>query len=209
MRVSSLQMLERWRNAVSSMLEAQRSTNTIAILFSGVYAVVASIVLIPGLDGSVGAGLAGLMFAIAAVDARCFVIPDELTVMAIALGLADAAIKGGDPSLQACIWAALRGVASALVFLTLRIIYRRIRGYHGMGLGDVKLAGVAGVWLAASVIPFAIEIAAVAALGSYMVRHMRSHETVQRSMRLPFGLFLAPAIWISWLLDMMIFPPAL
>ena len=43
--------------------------------------------------------------------------------------------------------ALLRGAVLALLFLGLRALYRRLRGRDGIGLGDVKLAGVAGAWL--------------------------------------------------------------
>ena len=60
--------------------------------------------------------------------------------------------------------AALRGAVLAFAFLSLLILYRRLRGRDGIGLGDVKLAGVAGVWLDWWVLPGVIEIAALAAL---------------------------------------------
>jgi len=65
----------------------------------------------------------------------------------------------------------------------------------------VKLAGVAGVWIEWSIIPIAIEIAALAALGTYLVRHWWLRRAVRPTTRLPFGLFLAPAIWIGWLFE--------
>jgi leader peptidase (prepilin peptidase) / N-methyltransferase len=141
------------------------------------------------------------MVAIASVDARRFIIPDELTAAALALGLAYAAVEDTDTWAQALAWAVLRGAIPALAFFAVRAGYRRWRGREGIGLGDVKLAGVAGVWLDWPTIPIAIEIAALAALGTYMVRHFYLRGTVRPTMRLPFGLFLAPAIWIAWILD--------
>jgi leader peptidase (prepilin peptidase)/N-methyltransferase len=85
----------------------------------------------------------------------------------------------------------------------LRIVYHRLRGRQGIGLGDVKLAGVAGVWLDWPIIPIAIEIAALAGLGTILVRHIWLHRPLSRTSRLPFGLFLAPAIWAGWLLERM------
>jgi leader peptidase (prepilin peptidase) / N-methyltransferase len=95
----------------------------------------------------------------------------------------------------------LRGAIPALAFLGVRAAYRGWRGREGIGLGDVKLAGVAGVWLDWPTIPIAIEIAALAALGAYMIRHLYLRRNVRPTTRLPFGLFLAPAIWITWMLD--------
>jgi leader peptidase (prepilin peptidase)/N-methyltransferase len=141
------------------------------------------------------------MAAIAAVDARRFIIPDELTAAALVLGLAYAAVQDADMWLQALAWSLVRGAAPALVFLGVRTGYRRWRGREGIGLGDVKLAAVAGVWLDWATIPIAIDIAAVAALGAYLVIFVCFRRTVRRTTRLPFGLFLAPAVWVAWIVE--------
>jgi leader peptidase (prepilin peptidase)/N-methyltransferase len=178
-----------------------RVGDIIAFVGAASAAVVVSVALVPDWGGVCGAGLAVLMLAIAAIDARRFIIPDELTAAALALGLVYAAVGESDTWVQPIAWSALRGATSALAFLGVRIIYRQLRGREGIGLGDVKLAGVAGAWLDWSFIPIAIEIAAVAALGTYLVRHLFFRRAVRPTMRLPFGLFLAPAIWISWILE--------
>ena len=182
------------------------------VAFAGVASVgvVVSVVLVPDWGGVWGGGLAVLMVAIAVVDARRFIIPDELTGAALALGLVYAAAGESDIWVQALAWSALRGAISALAFLGVRAVYRRLRGRDGIGLGDVKLAGVAGAWLDWPVIPIAIEIAAVAALGAYLIRHFCFRRAVRATTRMPFGLFLAPAIWIGWLLEttLFLFPSA-
>jgi leader peptidase (prepilin peptidase)/N-methyltransferase len=111
---------------------------------------------------------------------------------------------------QTLAWAVLRGFVPALAFLGVRVGYRRWRGREGIGLGDVKLAGVAGVWLDWTTIPVAIEIAALAALGTYLIMHLYFHRTVRPTTRLPFGLFLAPAIWMAWILEtaLLLYPSA-
>jgi len=146
------------------------------------------------------------MIAIAAADARAFIIPDELTVAALALGLLSAAIVAPGTILDGVAFATIRGVVLALVFLALRTVYRWCRGRQGIGLGDVKLAGVAGVWLDWLTIPLVIEIAAVSALTFYIGRQIGRRLTGAQpsrrlTSRLPFGLFFAPAIWIGWLVD--------
>jgi len=55
---------------------------------------IASLVAAPGLLGLFGAALGLLMIAIAIADARAYLIPDQLTLAAFLLGLADAAAKG-------------------------------------------------------------------------------------------------------------------
>src|SRR5260370_24877376 len=162
-------LLARWCASVSRTASAMPAVPIAvagAALFIGV---VASVGLVNDSRGAWGAGLAVLMIAIAAVDARRFIIPDELTAAALALGLAYAAVEDSEVWAQALAWAVLRGVVPALAFPGVRAGYRRWRGREGLGLGDVQLAGVAGVWLDWPTIPIAIEIAAGAALGAYLI----------------------------------------
>jgi leader peptidase (prepilin peptidase)/N-methyltransferase len=194
-------LLVRWCASVSRNASAMRAVHIVVASIALSIGVVGSFVLVSDSRGAWGAGLAALMVAIAAIDARRFIIPDELTAAALALGLAYAAVEDSEIWAQALAWSALRGVVPALAFFGVRAGYRRWRGREGIGLGDVKLAGVAGVWLDWQTIPIAIEIAAVAAIGAYLVMHLYFRRTVRPTTRLPFGLFLAPAIWIAWILD--------
>ncbi|WP_245257529.1 prepilin peptidase [Methylocapsa acidiphila] len=161
----------------------------------------ASLILVPRPAGYFGCALALLMIAIAFVDARRFVIPNELSFAAFVLGLADAASQDfADPGASVAA-AALRGALVGLAFFGLREAYRGLRKRQGIGLGDVKLAVVAGVWLDWAFIPVAVELAALSALAAYGLGRLRAQVPMRRGARLPFGLFFAPAIWICWLLE--------
>ena len=103
----------------------------------------AAIVAVPGLHGLLGAGLALLMLAIAAIDARHFVIPDELTAAALGLGLVNAATQEFDTVLAGLGSAVLRGAVLAACFLAVRAGSLLPRG-RGVRLGDVKWAGPRG-----------------------------------------------------------------
>lgn len=162
--------------------------------------IAASLAAAPGIVGGLGGGLAVIVLAIAVIDARRFVIPDVLNAVGLALGLVHAAVQG-EGSLYALAEAVLRAAVLALSFLALRALYARLRGREGLGLGDVKLAAVAGVWLGWSAMPIAVEIAALSALAAYAVRHYVLRRPLRLTARLPFGLFFAPAIWIAWLLE--------
>jgi leader peptidase (prepilin peptidase)/N-methyltransferase len=72
----------------------------------------------------------------------------------------------------------------------------------------VKLAGVAGAWLSWLAIPIAIEIAALAAIAVFSVRHYLAGRPIDAALKFPFGLFLAPSIWLGWLLDVTLFSAA-
>jgi leader peptidase (prepilin peptidase) / N-methyltransferase len=188
----------------------RRAACAIAVIgIAAIAAVAASLAVAPGLAGVLGAGLALVTLAIAVIDARRFIIPDELTVAALALAIANAGLDawpdGWSTVLENVGAALLRGAVLALGFLALRALYHRLRGREGIGLGDVKLAGVAGAWLGWATIPVAIEIAALAALAVYVARQLAGGRVMRATARLPFGLFLAPAIWLGWLLEATLF----
>jgi leader peptidase (prepilin peptidase)/N-methyltransferase len=164
-------------------------------------AAVVSLLLAPGGNGILGAGLAGLMVLIASVDASSYIIPDALTVAGLALALLHAASQNGDAIAVAAAAAALRGAVLAFLFWSLRVAYRWLRGRDGLGLGDVKLAAVAGAWLSWPAIPVAVDIAAFSGIAIYVVRQYALQRPVRATARLPFGAFFAPAIWLGWLFE--------
>jgi leader peptidase (prepilin peptidase)/N-methyltransferase len=164
-------------------------------------AVGVSLVVSPGADGLFGAFLGLLMIAIAVIDCRRYIIPNELTAAAFALALLRAGSVGADADWLGVVWAAVRAAAIALPFLALMMFYRRWRGRDGLGLGDIKLAAVAGAWLGWATIFAAIELATLSALGAYIVNGYFRKRPLKATEFLPFGLFLAPAIWIGWLVE--------
>jgi leader peptidase (prepilin peptidase)/N-methyltransferase len=164
-------------------------------------AVIGSLLAAPPARGFCGAGLAVLMLVIARHDARHFIIPNAFAAAAFALAIVHAAVSEPGMMAQAIGLALLRAAALAGAFLALKLGYRSLRGREGLGMGDVKLAGIAGAWLDWLTMLVAIDIAVVAALGSYLVRQHVKQRPLRRGSALPFGLFLAPAIWIGWLLE--------
>lgn len=166
--------------------------------------VAASLIAAPGPDGMLGALLGALMLAIAATDAERYIIPNELVAAAAALALLRAAALGPDASWQGPLWAAARALAVALPFLALMAGYRAWRGRDGLGLGDIKLAGVAGAWLSLVTVFAAVEAATLAALAAYIVSGALRRRPLRATAFLPFGLFLAPAIWLGWLAEVLL-----
>src|SRR5262245_1988824 len=171
-----------------------------AVATTAIAACAISLIAAPGWPGSLGAALALIAIAIAVIDARWFIIPNELTAAGFVLALAYAAATEPQP-LWGMSFAVLRGAVLALLFLGLREGYRRLRGRDGIGLGDVKLAGVAGAWLSWLAMAVAIEIAALAAIAVVAVRHYAAGRPLDAALKFPFGLFLAPSIWLGWLID--------
>jgi leader peptidase (prepilin peptidase)/N-methyltransferase len=163
--------------------------------------VAASLIAAPGPDGLLGAFLGALMLAIAATDYRRYIIPNELTGAAVALALLRAGTVGPDAGWEGLAWAAGRALAIALPFLALMAFYRRWRRQDGLGLGDIKLAAVAGAWLGLVTVFVVVELATLTALGAYLLDAKIRRRPLKATAFLPFGLFLAPAIWLGWLAE--------
>jgi leader peptidase (prepilin peptidase)/N-methyltransferase len=74
----------------------------------------------------------------------------------------------------------------------------RLRGREGLGQGDAKLLAAAGAWLGAVALPQVILVAALSALLVAAALRL-SGRTMHAHSALPFGPFLALAIWALWL----------
>jgi leader peptidase (prepilin peptidase)/N-methyltransferase len=176
--------------------------NVLVIVLIGALAVGLSFATSPDWRGAFGAALALLMLAIALSDFRHFIVPDALSASAFVLGLIFAALFDDAPLAETILTCLLRAAAAALPLLALMLLYEWWRGRPGLGLGDVKLAAVAGAWLDWFTIVAVIEVAALAALAAYAVWRYVLRRQIVATTPLPFGLFLAPAIWAGWLAQM-------
>ncbi len=67
-----------------------------------------------------------------------------------------------------------------------------------MGLGDVKLAAVAGAWVDWRWLPLVVEFAAVFGLALALYRAARAGAGLQGATKLPFAVGFAPAIFMGW-----------
>ena len=143
------------------------------------------------LDCLLGWGL----LALAWIDARHWLLPDLLTLPLVIAGLVAAlAMAPGELASRAL------GAAGGYVFFRgLAFLYRRLRGRDGLGQGDAKLLAAAGAWVGAAALPQVILIAAFAGLCAAGVMRIAGMRLGAFS-ALPFGPFLALAIWVVWLL---------
>ena len=182
-----------------------RGAYSIAVGLAGCGAFSASLLVSPGVAGFGGGALALLMMAIAICDWRHFRIPDELTVLALLTGFATFALATPGDRLAILFDSAIRAICAAAAFFAFRWIYRWARGREGIGLGDVKLAGVAGLWLTWQGVSIAVEIAAISALCVFAARQRMKARAFRSTVRVPFGAFFAPAIWLCWLLEALVY----
>ena len=139
---------------------------------------------------------------IAAVDIDRFIIPDIANAAIAALGLTLVLIEAWPGERWLAIGdALLRALITGGALLLLRFVYAKRTGVMGLGLGDVKLAAAGAPFLNWTTLPLTIVLAAIACLLAIVVRAVLRRERPQRQAELPFGAFLAPAIWLSFVFE--------
>ena len=143
--------------------------------------------------------LAALMALITLTDVRHFIIPNEFSFPAIPLGiLANVAVFHAS-DWSAGVMESVLGVALAAgSFYLLRAVWFRWRGIEGLGMGDVKLAGVAGAWLGPDLLAPACLAAALAGLAGVVVMMLIPGRKIALADHIPFGSFIAPVILLFW-----------
>lgn len=146
--------------------------------------------------------LAGMMGAIALVDLRELRVPDVMNLMAGAGGLVVTILDArwlGQGLVPALAAALLSMLICGGVFFLLREAFFRLRGFEGLGLGDVKLAATGGIWIGWRDFPLAVLVAAIVAILLIAAAALLSRGAWSRERKIPFATFLAPAIWLCWI----------
>ena len=139
----------------------------------------AAVVLVKGADAGAlpGVALVLLLVPIAMIDIDHQIIPNRLTLVGAVL--APLTVLLGDPG--ALPSHLIAGAAAGGFLLLAAVAYP-----SGMGMGDVKLAGVMGLFLGASVVPaMFVGFLAGSVVGGFVAAR------AGRRTRIPFGPFLA------------------
>lgn len=154
---------------------------------------------------SCGFGLA--MAAVAISDAKRFIVPDVLSLPAIPAGLlANGWLATGAPAYEVMLSNLAAALIGALCLLVVRQAYAVLRGREGLGLGDVKLAGVAGAWTGFAGLPLVLLLACLGAIAAILAARMRGKTDLTATTAVPLGATLAPAVWLVWLAHMVGLP---
>ncbi len=146
--------------------------------------------------------LAGLAIWIAMVDLDQLIIPDLANIAIAVLGLALLGFETpASALLEETSHALLRAVVAGGLLLLIRFSFEHFAGKEGLGLGDVKLMAVGALWLSWISLPYALVMAAFAAIMVIVLRGIRQRAWLDRTTEIPFGAFLAPAIWAAFFLE--------
>jgi len=137
--------------------------------------------------------LCALCAVLAWIDIRHGIIPDWLNLSIAALGLLTIVLS---EDRTAAIQALGEGVAVGAAFWLLRRLYFAFRGIQGLGLGDVKFLGAAGIWVGVAGIPMLLLVATITALACVGAMQLSGRAlTAQTSMS--FGPFLAAGLLVT------------
>lgn len=172
---------------------------TLVIVAAALAIAAMSFAALDPMTATISCALGSAMLAIAVSDARRFIVPDALSLPAIPAGLIVSLLIGEAPTTSgAPLMHLAAAAAGAAAFYAIRWIYFRLRARHGLGLGDVKLAAVAGAWTGFEGLSIVLLLATAAAMTFVLIAHVATRRSVEGATAVPFGAFLAPAIWLTW-----------
>lgn len=143
------------------------------------------------LDLVVSFGLGAALLLLSYIDLRTGLLPDILTWPLVAFGLGYAVHEGE------LIFALAGAVLGYTLIAGLALIWRRTRGYEGIGLGDAKLLSAGGAWVGVLNLPVVLLIASGSGLLVALSVSVRSRFP-QEGTAIAFGPCLAMGIWIVW-----------
>ena len=147
--------------------------------------------------GFAWATVAGLVFtwtliALAGIDVRTQLLPDQMTLPLLWLGLFLSLFTVFVPSHSSIVGA----VAGYLSLWSVYWLFKLATGKEGMGYGDFKLLAALGAWMGpGALLPIVLLSSLIGALvgGTYLA--VRGHD---RATPIPFGPFIAAAGWVQF-----------
>jgi leader peptidase (prepilin peptidase)/N-methyltransferase len=153
--------------------------------------------LLDPLTALISCAFGGAMLAIAVSDMRHFIVPDILSLPAVPIGLIVSGwlAREGEPIV---LWHTAAALAGAAALYAIGEGYQWARSRQGLGLGDVKLAAVAGAWVGPEGLIQVLLVACAAALTYVIAIGLLDLQKPNATSAIPLGAFLAPAIWIVW-----------
>jgi leader peptidase (prepilin peptidase)/N-methyltransferase len=152
----------------------------------------AAIVLKFGPTWQAGAGLllTWTLVALAGIDLRTQLLPDQLTLPLLWLGLVLSL-------LPLFVNASASIIGAAIGYLSLWSVYwlfKLITGKEGMGYGDFKLLAALGAWMGiTALLPIVLLSSLIGAIVGGAFLAIRGHD---RATPIPFGPFIAAAGWV-------------
>lgn len=130
-----------------------------------------------------------IVVALTFIDADTQLLPDQLTLPLIWLGLLFNLITGFVPLDKAVMGAVVGYMSLWLLFH----IFKLLTGKEGMGYGDFKMLAAIGAWLGVAILPIVVLIAALVGIVAALIKRVRNGQPMA------FGPCLAVAGWFVFL----------
>lgn len=130
--------------------------------------------------------LTTVLIALIFIDAQTQLLPDNLTLPLLWIGLLFN-IKETFTTLPNAIWGAVIGYMSLWILFQ---VFKFLTGKEGMGYGDFKLLAVLGAWFGVSVLPVIVLLSSIVGLIFAVIL------SVGKGKPMPFGPYLAVSGWL-------------
>lgn len=125
---------------------------------------------------------------LAMIDWDTTLLPDDITLPLLWLGLIAAALRITDVSLPNALWGAVAGYLS---LWSIYWVFKLLTGKEGMGYGDFKLLAALGAWFGLQALIPIILMSSV--IGAIVGISMKFSSGLREGGYIPFGPFLAGA----------------
>lgn len=138
--------------------------------------------------GAAWCAFSAALLTLAMIDWDTTLLPDDITLPLLWLGLIAAALRWTSVPLDTALWGAVAG------YLSLWLVYwafKLLTGKEGMGYGDFKLFGALGAWFGWPALVPIILMASV--IGAIVGIAMKFTSGLREGGYVPFGPFLAAA----------------
>jgi leader peptidase (prepilin peptidase)/N-methyltransferase len=145
----------------------------------------------PSLQGLTALVLTAFLIVMAGIDLDHQLLPDNLTLPLMWLGIV-LAFWSVHVELGAAVAGAIIGY---LVLWSIYHLFRLLTGKEGMGYGDFKLLAALGAWMGWQMLPLIVLLSSV--VGALLGLVLMGTGKLKRDRPMPFGPFIAAAGWIA------------
>ena len=129
-------------------------------------------------------------------DWKSMIIPNGLN-LSIALSGVVYSFVNSPASVLPCL---TKIVGVYAVFWFTAAVYKTLRGFVGLGGGDVKFLAAASAWIDLQTLPWLVLIACISGLFAALV--MSGHgESISTTKRIAFGPYLALGLLVVWMAE--------
>ena len=134
------------------------------------------------------------LIALTMIDFDHQLLPDNITLPLLWLGIALNATGTGPVSVQESVWGAIAGY---LILWTVYQAFKLLTGKEGMGFGDFKLLAALGAWLGWQMLPPIILLSAL--VGAVVGLSLMALKGQGKDIPIPYGPYLSAAGFIALL----------